>query len=405
MSWKASAWAKEQRLGSPAAKSILLCLGDYAEPERASCWPSQEQLAADAEVSERTARDWLQRLEDWGLIERQRRTGAKGARANDLIVLKLDCKVLDGTERLRGGGTESEVLPADIAGRSNRQSDADPTGNQCSPTGNQQQPSIEEPSNGTVQGTSQQAQGRERDGNNDPKKIEEAFWRMVKVWPGQRGLPKDAGLRAFAALSPDDRATAERRFLPWLALLKAQSKDHVHAPSTYFGKRLFDDVPEPTAEPAKPAYAPVFGPVWAAIRMRDLVTGAKAETPLKAWEERSLNDGTMKMGRETLEKLNRMRGGWPLVNALHLAAETRALGIHGYGPEEERLGKLCEFVPVGSDVWKAWKVEHEQRGWPWLPDPGSMPGVYFPAGGPAGLEAFEQAVRGNHDAGGREAAE
>jgi hypothetical protein len=130
LSWKASAWAKEQRLGSPAAKSILLCLGDYAEPEKASCWPSQEQLASDAEVSERTARDWLQRLEDWGLIERQRRTGAKGARANDLIVLKLDRKVLDGAERMRGdsveASTESIVLPAEktIRRRSSRRSGA-----------------------------------------------------------------------------------------------------------------------------------------------------------------------------------------------------------------------------------------------------------------------------------------
>ncbi|MBN9272996.1 MAG: hypothetical protein J0J15_22690 [Mesorhizobium sp.] len=100
-----------------------------------------------------------------------------------------------------------------------------------------------------------------------------------------------------------------------------------------------------------------------------------------------------------------MRSGWPMVNALHFSAETRGLGIHGFGPAEEALGKLCEFVPVESECWKAWKLEHDLRGWPWLPDPGTMRGVYFPAGGPGGLEAFEQAVRGNHDAGGREAAE
>ncbi|TIR81414.1 MAG: helix-turn-helix domain-containing protein, partial [Mesorhizobium sp.] len=50
-----------------------------------------------------------------------------------------------------------------------------------------------------------------------------------------------------------------------------------------------------------------------------------------------------------------------------------------------------------------WKALFQQRGWPWLPDPGRV--AYFPVGGPDGLEAFEQAVRGNHDAGGREAAE
>lgn len=404
MSWKASAWAKEQRLGSPAAKSILLCLGDYAEPEKASCWPSQEQLAADAEVSERTARDWLQRLEDWGLIERQRRTGAKGARANDLIVLKLDRRVLDGADRLRGGTVESGDLPADIAGRSNRQPDADPTGNQSAPTGNQQQPSIEEPSNGTVQGTSQQgAQARER-GDDDPKKIEEAFWRVVKDWPRFAPMPKEPAKRAWLKLDAVDRQEAERKLPMWMAMLKAAKRDHVPAPATYFNEKLWQAVPEPEAEREKPAYAPAFGPVWAAIRMRDLVTGPKAQpSPLKGWEERAIAEGTL--NREALEKGNRMRTGWPMVNGLHFAAETRGLGIHGFGAEEERLGKLCEFVPIGTEIWEAWKLEHELRGWPWLPDPGTMRGVYFPVGGPGRLEAFEHAVRGNHDAGGREAAE
>lgn len=65
MSWKASAWAKEQRLGSPSAKSILMCLADYADPNGLiKGWASQADLAEAAEVSERTAREWLQRLED-----------------------------------------------------------------------------------------------------------------------------------------------------------------------------------------------------------------------------------------------------------------------------------------------------------------------------------------------------
>jgi hypothetical protein len=244
---------------------------------------------------------------------------------------------------------------------------------------------------------------RER-GREDRKKIEASFWRMVRVWPQQKGMPTDRAWRAFLALTDEERAEAERKFPLWLALLKAQKKDHTPAPSTYFEQKLWVDVPKPEPEKPKPTYAPAFGPVWAGIRMRDLVTGPKAEpAPLKGWEERAIADGTL--NRAVLEKGNLMRAGWPMVNALHFTAETRGLGVHDFGPVEEALGKLCEFVPIDGDCWNAWKAEHERRGWPWLPDPGSMRGVYFPAGGPDGLEAFEQALRGNHDAGGREAAE
>jgi hypothetical protein len=49
-------------------------------------------------------------------------------------------------------------------------------------------------------------------------------------------------------------------------------------------------------------------------------------------------------------------------------------------------------------------MEHELRGWPWLPDPGGMGGAYFPKGGPRGLAEFEAAVKagkGGEDDGGR----
>ena len=83
---------------------------------------------------------------------------------------------------------------------------------------------------------------------------------------------------------------------------------------------------------------------------------------------------------------------------------TRAEAIR----QQPALLSLMAPCRVGSDEFAAWKALHEERGWPWLPDPGRQDWVYFPAGGPAGLDAFEAAVRGTRgedDAGGREAAE
>jgi hypothetical protein len=148
-----------------------------------------------------------------------------------------------------------------------------------------------------------------------------------------------------------------------------------------------------------------FGPVWAAMRMRDLVTGPKAEpSPLKGWEERAIAEGTL--DREKLEKDNRMRSGWPMVNGLHMGAE-RGVGISGYGPAEEHLGALCEFVPMDSpSAGKPGRSSTSCAAGHGCRIRATMRGVYFPAGGPAGLAEFEQAVRGKNDDGGeRQAAE
>lgn len=406
MSWKASAWAKEQRLGSPAAKSILLCLADYADPDKAECWPSQAQLSADAEVSERTAREWLQRLEDWGLIDRSRRTRASGARAADLITLNLSVRVTDGADRCReskaSGDGEAESLPAEFAGRTNRQSEADQPATDGEPTGNQCRAYKEEPSIEPPTGTSQQgAQARER--GDDRKKIEDAFWRTVKGWPGSQGMPKDGARAAFLALTADERAEAERKVPTWLAMLKAQRKDHVPAPSTYFRQKLFQEAPElgeqvaPTVLEARP-----WGKLWQVSRLKLLLSGSTGPTPkLTAFEQKQVESGAWDMRIVMREKL--AKTGWPQVNDMHDRA--RHGGSMSVSASLAPLGELMEAVRVGSEVWLAWKREHDARGWPWLPDPGSQEWVYFPAGGPERLMEFEMAVRGGHDGDRQQAAE
>jgi hypothetical protein len=235
---------------------------------------------------------------------------------------------------------------------------------------------------------------REAREEDDPKKIEQAFWRMVRVWPGQKGLPTAHALKVFAALSPQDRAEAERKFPHWLALLKAQGKDHVNAPKTYFGERLWADVPEPAEARPTAVAAPAFGPVWGAVRLRELFKDPAPAPAPSAFMAALLaqDDAKGRQARMTRQAAH----GWPVVNRMHEAAESRK-GIT-VAPELEALAALMEPVSVRGEMWQRWLAEHEKRGWPWLPDPGQMPVVYFPAGGPEALEQFEHAVRGNHDA-------
>lgn len=390
MSHAATKWAFDQpelhRDMKPSEWAVLMVLADCHNPVN-GCFPSQEYICSKTNLGERAVRDQLSHLRARGLIAWDA-TFEDGKRASNRYRLSF----------------ESDFQPANSAGSSGAQAtgeivpeqpaESDTLNRQNSPPNLVREP-VKEP----------EREARE-DVSNGPKKIEEAFWRMVRVWPGQKGMPTARALKLFSALSPQDRAEAERMFPHWLALLKAQKKDHVAAPSTYFEQRLWTDVPEPVE--AKPAAmtAPPFGPVWGGVRMRELLKQAVAAPPPSAWMATLLaqDDAAGRQARLTRQA----KHGWPAVNRMHEFAESRK-GIT-VTPDLEALAALMEPVPVRGDLWQLWLSEHEKRGWPWLPDPGQMPVVYFPAGGPAGLEAFQeavsaangeakqQAVRGNHDA-------
>jgi DNA-binding transcriptional regulator YhcF (GntR family) len=74
--------------GSATVKAVLLAVANYAD-EEGVCWPSQEQLGEDTELSRHTIMRALDQLEEMGLLERERRHRGDGSRTSDLIVLDL----------------------------------------------------------------------------------------------------------------------------------------------------------------------------------------------------------------------------------------------------------------------------------------------------------------------------
>jgi hypothetical protein len=77
MSWQATAWAVEQKTGSPHSKLLLLLLANRAD-EDGICWPSQINLAEQSEQSDDTVQRHLKSLEDNHFIRRARNRRAKG---------------------------------------------------------------------------------------------------------------------------------------------------------------------------------------------------------------------------------------------------------------------------------------------------------------------------------------
>jgi hypothetical protein len=169
--------------------------------------------------------------------------------------------------------------------------------------------------------------------------------------------------------------------------------------------------------------APIFGPVWSIARMMPLLNGPADVEPADREKVRSSYetlasyspsraaayaqrkglwldaDGTLVFPDDfdQVEYGNAVLAeGYPEVNRLHEAAKNRERAA--VSARYEALKDLVEPVKVGSQTWSAWREKHERENWPWVPDTGTFPVVYFPKGGPEGLSEFERAARSMLDA-------
>ena len=88
MSVQAVGWAL--KLDIPAAtKFVLVALCNYAD-DKGRCWPSQESLARDTSMSDRTVRRHVKQLEEAGLITRKGRWKDGGSRTSDMFWIHIE---------------------------------------------------------------------------------------------------------------------------------------------------------------------------------------------------------------------------------------------------------------------------------------------------------------------------
>lgn len=105
---------------SASEKLLLLALANYAN-EKMACWPSQERLAADTELSERTIWAGLKSLEAKRLLSRQGRKRPDGTRSTDVItlhffgVVAVDPLANFAKPSRNSCETQSQILPTPVA--------------------------------------------------------------------------------------------------------------------------------------------------------------------------------------------------------------------------------------------------------------------------------------------------
>ncbi len=98
MSFQVMAWARGIKTGSATTKAVLMAVANYAD-EDGLCWPSQDQIADDTELSRHSVMRALDVLQELGLLTRERRHRKDGSRSSDMITLDLSITQLRSSEQ------------------------------------------------------------------------------------------------------------------------------------------------------------------------------------------------------------------------------------------------------------------------------------------------------------------
>lgn len=378
--------AATDRSLKPRDLQVLCVLGRHTD-DLGWCRRSQVKMAQEMDCARSTVFESISRLVDTGYLERHVQETDSGRDSAHIYRVILDpvhpdpASIPDADDPCRYIGT-----PAGISAPPAGPESAPPAGSGPAPIND---PSLTTPSNLEREGE------REGSGKENKKGLDRSFWKLINGWLGSQGMPSAEARNVWGKLGDEDRYFAQIKRDPWFRLLKSQGKKHIPGPSTYLKERLWEAVPDEvdTPTPERIDAAP-FGCLWSIERFRQFLSGSSAAMVFTFIERELMKADPNKEAQ--LRRDKQVKLGWPQVNRMHdLASQRTGFTVSS---DLEQFKSLMEAVPVDSAMWHAWKRCHEENAWPWLPDPGGQRVVYFPVGGPDGLDNFKNAVLGkDHD--------
>jgi hypothetical protein len=434
-------------MGTPIRKLVLLKVIDACHDDGSRIYPAIETVAKAAQCSSRQVHRELRAFLSVGLL-RTVRKGGKGPGHTTEYALEIN--VLDAIARvgwdsytaekgaeIEPDEAENDEIKGDTVSPLENKGDTHDT-KRVTPT----TPKGDSRSQTTPYYPSSNPSEREgvrEISEDDPKLIERQLDALMigrhgNPWPKVLGSSRNWALAQLVKLSAEERRTAEERRDAYLAACpkvgsgEDKGKPRAVALGVYLRDKMFNYV-EAVAprsmdrQRAKQAAAESievapFGPIWAGLRMLNLLQGAvEVEMPddvcqaaisvyevhKRTSESRAaayldargirLEGGKFQFpdGYYSQEHSRRvLQGGYPEANRLHKLAAER--GRERADARYSVLADICEPVPVESDLYLSWRMHHRDMNWPFVPDPGAMRVVYFPKGGPEGLEEFENAA-------------
>ncbi|WP_281978821.1 hypothetical protein [Pseudorhizobium flavum] len=411
----------------------VLCLLGRHTDKHGWCRRSQVKMAAQLNCARSTVQLSLDRLSEIGVVEKHEEVSADGRDSAHSYRVIYDRAPPPGFDF--GGDEdddfeENDPKQARLNGHPPADISAPPADPESAPPADPGSAPINDPYLTAPDKREERERERdEGDGEENPKALERRFRKWWRTWPSYAVDDEAKTRRAWLALTPGQRNACEERTASYLEAVKSSGRSYSKAGSTYLIERSWERIEDiPPAKPPGSApvardgriVVPVFGPAWAAARMLPLLDGpAAVDLPEDPWQlarqsyealaRASLSRAAAFVQRigisvgasgelvfpadfEDADRRRRLLAdGYPETRRLNEAArDARHVSVPA---AVDKLKDLCEPVPLGSPTWDAWRDHHEQMGWPFVPMPAGMKVVYFPKGGPEGLDEFERAAR------------
>ena len=209
-------------------------------------------------------------------------------------------------------------------------------------------------------------------------------------WPlWAKGASFDYHEKQFARLTEEDRRQAEVNRDAVLSKWRREGipDGKIMGPGNYFKGRVWETLSDRDRTHAtelaqrkagkpnigKPDnFVPAFGPVHSAAWLRVLLAG-----PDKA-DLAPANGIWLR---------NTIRMAWPSLERFMLISDQQK-GVIASDLDFSASRQMV-FVPFDTDRFAEWRHAFRERGWPDLPSPNGMTGLYLPAGGPSSLDNFQ----------------
>lgn len=247
MSWEALTWASndKMKLGSPTARGLLILLANYAD-EEGKCFPSHEKLQKVTEFSARAVQLNMNKLEEWGLIERKRERNEDGTlgRTRYRLCLEKNPATISANHKHDVPVDENGPPPAPDAG--------DP------PARGAGQDNLHEDNH---QSTPVAPRGAVADGTSISGKDDPLYGEFIRYYAPPPTASLVTPLRQWAKLSEVDKRKAITAIPAYRAACAAEKPKprKMLDPSAYLSRRIFDNF-------AAPAPRAPEGPAITALR-------------------------------------------------------------------------------------------------------------------------------------------
>lgn len=376
MSHAATNWAIIQRGLKPATKIVLWHLCDRHHPDH-GCFPSQDTLAGDCELSRASLNTHLASLEQAGLIRREQRRNVRTKRNKSTVyrfAFESDFEPLVAEKPCPDSGHGNEAGAVSRNGAEPCPDFAD------SRVQNLDSNPVREPVREPVSERERASEDLKSEKVDPEPTATHGTWlarlkRVHATWPTFVRDNDDLVRKYWFDLTEAERLAAIEGIEGYKAL------EQGHKNKTFFqtylkGKRWLKLEAKAPGSVARTQVVRPFGKLWGAKRFAALMAPPSGfDRRINSTQQSLIDSGTMTLDAEMRRR--QARYGWPGVITMH----DRAINHHKGDTAPTSLKPLeCLFVSVnvGTALWDEWGELHREKGWPWIEGTWLPKWVYMP---------------------------